>query len=312
MTHHHSDQVHHHEHHHHHHELNHLSQVNRAFAIGIVLNLVFTLVEFVVGFAYNSLALLSDAAHNLSDVASLLISLFGLKLAQQAASHSYTYGYKKASVLASLLNALLLFYIVGEIVLETIARMNNPAQLSGLPIMITAFVGIFINGFSAYLFHKDQSHDLNIRGAFLHLLVDALVSFGVVVSGLLIYFTGGVLVDTIISLAIAVMIVLSTIPLFRQSLRLLLDGVPNTIDLTKIRAALLRHPAIGDLHHLHVWALGTQETALTVHLVLHQNLPCAAFKEIKAELQKLLLPLGIQHCTFEFEFANEACEESHC
>ena len=209
---------HHHDHHHHHHSVDNLSSLNRAFYIGIGVNLLYTVLEYGVGFHTDSLALISDASHNLSDVASLVISLIGLKLAQRAATALYTYGYKKASIFASLINAVLLVNIVIKIVIESIERLISAPELPGGVIMITAGIGIVINGLSAYLFHQGQKDDINVRGAFLHLLVDALVSVGVVVSGGIIALTGWTLADPIISLVIAAVILFSTWSLLSSAL----------------------------------------------------------------------------------------------
>lgn len=169
-----------------------LDNINRAFYIGIGMNLIYTIVEFAIGFQVNSLALISDAGHNLSDVASLIISLIGMKLAQKVSTQTYTYGYKKASILASLINAILLIFIVIKISIEAIERLNAPPEMTGNVIIITAGIGVIINTISAFLFYKGQKSDINVKGAFLHLLVDALVSVGVIVSGVIIYFTGGI------------------------------------------------------------------------------------------------------------------------
>ena len=201
---------HHHDHSHHHHHVPDLKRINQAFYVGIGANALYTLIEFVVGIRINSLALISDASHNLSDVATLIISLLGMKLAQKGATSLYTYGYKKASILASFVNAVILCLIVIKIGIESIERFSNPPQMLGSMIMITALIGVFINGVSAFLFYKGQKDDINIKGAFLHLLVDALVSFGVIVSGIIISFTGWNIIDPIISFVIAFVILFST------------------------------------------------------------------------------------------------------
>ena len=203
------DHDHHHDHHHHH-TVTDLSALNRAFYIGIGLNLLYTLIEFVVGFKVNSLALISDASHNLSDVASLVISLIGMKLAHHAATQLYTYGYKKASILASLINAVLLMYIVIKIFIEAFERLSNPPEMAGAAIVITAFIGVIINGLSAFLFYKGQKNDINIKGAFLPLLLDALVSVGVIISGAIMYFTGWYIADPISSFMVGIVILFST------------------------------------------------------------------------------------------------------
>ena len=235
---------HHHDHSHHHHHVPDLKRINQAFYVGIGANALYTLIEFVVGIRINSLALISDASHNLSDVATLIISLLGMKLAQKGATSLYTYGYKKASILASFINAVILCLIVIKIAIESIERFSNPPQMLGSMIIITALIGIFINGLSAFLFYKGQKDDINIKGAFLHLLVDALVSFGVIVSGIIISFTGWNIIDPIISFVIAFVILFSTWSLLKESVKLILDGVPQQISNENIQQILENHPNI--------------------------------------------------------------------
>lgn len=301
---------HHHDHHHHHHSVDNLSSLNRAFYIGIGVNLLYTVLEYGVGFHTDSLALISDASHNLSDVASLVISLIGLKLAQRAATALYTYGYKKASIFASLINAVLLVSIVIKIVIESIERFISAPELPGGVIMITAGIGIVINGLSAYLFHQGQKDDINVRGAFLHLLVDALVSVGVVVSGGIIALTGWTLADPIISLVIAGVILLSTWSLLSESTKLLLDGVPKQIHKEEIETLIRTFPGVASVHHLHVWALSSAQNALTVHLVLKEGMALHDFQ--KAELKHALAHHHIGHTTFEIEEAGTECADKTC
>ena len=301
---------HHHDHHHHHHSVDNLSSLNRAFYIGIGVNLLYTVLEYGVGFHTDSLALISDASHNLSDVASLVISLIGLKLAQRAATALYTYGYKKASIFASLINAVLLVSIVIKIVIESIERLISAPELPGGVIMITAGIGIVINGLSAYLFHQGQKDDINVRGAFLHLLVDALVSVGVVVSGGIIALTGWTLADPIISLVIAGVILLSTWSLLSESTKLLLDGVPKQIHKEEIEILIRTFPGVASVHHLHVWALSSAQNALTVHLVLKEGMALHDFQ--KAELKHALAHHHIGYTTFEIEEAGTECADKTC
>ena len=301
---------HHHDHHHHHHSVDNLSSLNRAFYIGIGVNLLYTALEYGVGFHTDSLALISDASHNLSDVASLVISLIGLKLAQRAATALYTYGYKKASIFASLINAVLLVSIVIKIVIESIERLISAPELPGGVIMITAGIGIVINGLSAYLFHQGQKDDINVRGAFLHLLVDALVSVGVVVSGGIIALTGWTLADPIISLVIAGVILLSTWSLLSESTKLLLDGVPKQIHKEEIEILIRTFPGVASVHHLHVWALSSAQNALTVHLVLEEGMTPHDFQ--KAELKHALAHHHIGHTTLEIEESGTECADKTC
>lgn len=303
---------HHHDHSHHHHHVPDLKRINQAFYVGIGANALYTLIEFVVGIRINSLALISDASHNLSDVATLIISLLGMKLAQKGATSLYTYGYKKASILASFINAVILCLIVIKIAIESIERFSNPPQMLGSMIIITALIGIFINGLSAFLFYKGQKDDINIKGAFLHLLVDALVSFGVIVSGIIISFTGWNIIDPIISFVIAFVILFSTWSLLKESVKLILDGVPQQISNENIQQILENHPNIASVHHIHIWALSSSENALTAHLVLKEGVSLETFMEVKKELKHELFHQGIQHATLEIDCLSVTCDDTSC
>ncbi|CEN47881.1 cation diffusion facilitator family transporter [Capnocytophaga canis] len=289
-----------------------LESINRAFYIGIGLNLVYTIIEFVVGFRINSLALISDASHNLSDVASLVISLLGLKLTQKAATYSFTYGYKKASILASFINAVLLVYIAVKIILEAIERFDAPPEMAGSMIIITATIGVIINALSAFLFYKGQKQDVNVKGAFLHLLVDALVSVGVIVSGVIIHFTGWYTADVLTSLVVAVVILVSTWNLLTESVKLILDGVPQSIKVDKIRQIMESHPKVCSVHHIHIWALSSQENALTAHLVIEDSSTFEEIDQLKKEIRHTLQHEHIQHTTFEVELSKMKCKCDDC
>ena len=301
-----------HEGHCHHHSVSSLENINRAFYIGIGLNLLYTVIEFAVGFKINSLALISDASHNLSDVASLGISLIGIILAQKASTHSLTYGYKKASILASLINAILLVFIVFKIIIEAVERLNTPPQMESSSIIITAAIGVVINAVSAFLFYKGQKHDINFKGAFLHLMVDALVSVGVIISGVIIYFTGWNLADVVISFIIAVVILISTWGLLTESIKLSLNGVPEGINPNEIQKLIEEIPAIEQTHHLHIWAMSSSENALTVHLVVNEGISFQEMEQIKKELRHKLEHHNIQHSTFEIESSGCKCDQEFC
>lgn len=298
----------HHGHHGHsgHHEHHHGSmtdskgELKRAFLLGITLNLVYVIVEGAFGFISNSMGLLSDAGHNLSDVASLLIALIAFLVAHRKPSEYYTYGYRKSTVVASVVNAIILYVAVALILIESVRKLIHPEVVEGNVVAWVAGVGVVVNGITAWLFMKDSKHDLNIKGAFLHMAADTLVSVGVVVSGIIIYFTGWNIIDPIIGIAVAVMIAVTSWSLLHDSLRLAFDGVPSDIDMDKIKKAIAGLPEVESFHHLHVWALSTTETAMTVHVVLRNN----------EDLDKAILgvrdavkPLGITHCTVEAETA---------
>ena len=296
-----------HEHHHdHHHEI---TSLNKAFIIGISLNLVFVVAEFLAGFWYNSLGLLSDAGHNLGDVASLVLAMLAFRLAKVQPTSRYTYGYKKSTVLVSLLNAVILLVAVGIIIGESVGKLFHPQPVEGDAIAWVAGIGVVINAVTAWLFMKDKDKDLNVKGAYLHMAADALVSVGVVVSGIIITYTGWSIIDPIIGLGIAVIIIVSTWGLLHDSLRLSLDGVPVGIDAQKIQQLIMEQPGVENCHHLHIWALSTTETALTAHIVIDN---ITQLEEVKHHIKEALEEAGIHHATLEFEDERATCCKECC
>ena len=294
-----------HEHSHQHSHAINAESLNKAFIIGIVLKLAFVVIEFAAGFWFDSLALLSDAGHNLSDVVSLVLALLAFRLAKVKANERYTYGYKKSTILVSLLNAVILLVAVGAIVIESIHKLSNPAVVPGGAIAWVAGVGVLINAFTAFLFMKDKEKDLNVKGAYLHMAADALVSVGVLVAGIVISRTGWYIIDPIIGLIVAVVILISTWNLLHDSLRLTLDGVPTSIDSQKVVEAIRALPGVDDVHHIHIWAISTTENALTAHIVLKQP---ESMQEVKHLIRHRLEDFGIGHATLEFEVPGEHCE----
>ena len=295
---------------HHHHEHNHqLISLNKAFIIGITLNIAFVIVEFGVGFYYNSLGLLSDAGHNLGDVASLVLAMLAFRLQKVHPNNRYTYGYKKSTILVSLLNAVILLVAVGIIIAESVDKLFHPVSVDGSAIAWTAGVGVVINALTAWLFMKDKDKDLNVKGAYLHMAADALVSVGVVVSGIIITYTGWSIIDPIIGLGIAVIIIVSTWGLLHDSLRLSLDGVPVGIDAQKIQQIIMEQPGVENCHHLHIWALSTTETALTAHIVIDN---ITQLEEVKQHIKEALEEAGIHHATLEFEDERATCCKECC
>ena len=290
--------------HQHSHAIN-AESLNKAFIIGIVLNLAFVVIEFAAGFWFDSLALLSDAGHNLSDVVSLVLALLAFRLAKVKANERYTYGYKKSTILVSLLNAVILLVAVGAIVIESIHKLSNPAVVPGGAIAWVAGVGVLINAFTAFLFMKDKEKDLNVKGAYLHMAADALVSVGVLVAGIVISRTGWYIIDPIIGLIVAVVILISTWNLLHDSLRLTLDGVPTSINSQQVVESIRALPGIDDVHHIHIWAISTTENALTAHIVLKQ---AEDMQEVKHLIRHRLEDFGIGHATLEFEVPGEHCE----
>lgn len=241
---------------------------NRAFAIGIALNIAFVALEAFYGWKVNSLALLADAGHNLSDVAGLVLAWGGALAGRLRPDARHTYGWKRATILAAFANALLLLVAMGSLAWEAIGRLGAPGPVQGVTIMLVAGAGIVINGATALLFMRGSKNDLNIRGAFLHMAADTLVSVGVVVAGALALWFGWNWLDPVTSLLITVVIVVGTWSLFRQSLHLLFDGVPEAIDLPEVRAYLESLPGVTRVDDLHVWAVGTSQVALTAHLII--------------------------------------------
>lgn len=306
------DHSHSHSHGHHHHDHTpKLDHLNAAFIIGIILNSAFVIIEVVAGLATHSLSLLTDAGHNLSDVAGLALALLAFKLAKVSATDKYTYGYKRSTIIVSFFNALVLFVAVGFIGYEAIVRFMHPEKIEGGTMAWVAFIGIGINAFTAWLFVKDKDKDLNVKGAYLHMAVDAIVSFGVVISGLIIYFTKLYWIDSAVSLIIAIVILKGTWSLLKDSLRLEMDGVPKEMDLDKIKAELLKGKGVVDVHHMHVWALSTTENALTAHIVIDPAF-VSTFDNIKKDLRHRLEHLDISHSTFEPEFNDEDCKKKDC
>ena len=253
------------------------AEFNRAFAIGIALNTGFVAFEAFYGLKVNSLALLADAGHNLSDVAGLVLAWGGALAGNLRPSPSHTYGWKRASILAAFANGLLLLLAMGSLAWEAVGRLSHPSPAAGGTIMAVAAVGIVINTATALLFMKGREHDLNIRGAFLHMAADALVSVGVVVAGALALWKGWNWIDPVMSLVIVVVILAGTWKLFRQSLHMLFDGVPFEIKPDVVRKYLESLPGVREVHDLHIWAMSTSQNALTAHLFMPEGQPGDAF-----------------------------------
>ncbi|HEY7673989.1 MAG TPA: cation diffusion facilitator family transporter [Burkholderiales bacterium] len=290
----------------HHHDHPHPQSYNRAFAIGIVLNLGFVVVEAVYGVLAHSMALLADAGHNLSDVLALALAWGASSLARRGPTQRFTYGFRSSSILAALLNAALLLVVTGGLAWEAIQRLAAPGAVAGQTLIWVALAGIAVNGASAMLFARDRRRDINMRGAFLHMAGDAAVSLGVVVAGIGIVFTGWLWLDPLVGLFIAVVIVASTWGLLRDSAALALNAVPGHIDPAKLRAYLEKLPGVGEVHDLHVWAMSTTETALTVHLVMPSGHPGDGFMtSVCAELRE---KFGVQHPTIQVETGAHPCE----
>lgn len=239
----------------------------RAFAVGVLLNIGFVAVEAGYGWWVNSLALLADAGHNLSDVLGLLMAWAGYALSKVAPSPRRTYGWRGSTILAAVFNALLLLVAVGGIAWEAIGRLSNPAEVAAPVVIAVALVGVIINSLTALLFMRGRHEDLNIRGAYLHMAADALLSLGVAAAGIVIWATHWLWVDPVTSLIIAAVILISTWGLLRESLHLALQAVPEKIDVDGVERFLSSLPGVSEIHDLHIWAMSTTEVAMTVHLV---------------------------------------------
>ena len=290
----------------HNHNHNHSHQVgdyNRAFAIGIALNLIFVVIETIYGVLSDSLALIADAGHNLSDVFSLLLAWGASYLAKKAATEKRTYGLRKATVMASLGSAILLLIALGGIAWEAVNRVSDPAPVEGMTVIVVAAIGVVINTLTALLFVSGQKNDLNIKGAFLHMAADAVVSLGVVVAGLFILFKGWLWIDPVISLVIVVVILIGTLGLLKDSLNYALDAVPDSIDIPELRQYFIGLESVERIHDLHVWPLSTTEIALTVHLVVNDTELDNQF--LRNQQQYLHDHFGIAHSTLQIESSRD-------
>ncbi|EIT86448.1 cation diffusion facilitator family transporter [Fictibacillus macauensis ZFHKF-1] len=297
--------AHHHDHHHH------PTHYGKAFAVGIVLNTLFIIIEVIYGITADSLALLADAGHNLSDVLGLAIAWIAVRLGNALPTKKHTWGLKKSSVMAALLNALLLLVAIGAIAWEAIQRFWQPAPVAGVSVMIVAGIGILINGFTAVLFMSGSKKDLNIKGAYLHMAADAIVSAGVVVAGAIIYGTGLTWLDPIVSLLIAIVIFTSTWSLLKESIHFSLDAVPEGIQTDDVLAYLRKQEGVLSVHDLHIWGMSTTETALSVHIVLHSLTHSDMFlKKVTADLHDRF---NIEHATIQLETNSYSCslEDDH-
>lgn len=281
---------------HHHHGAR---DYNRAFAIGVSLNAVFVIVEAGYGISSGSLALVADAGHNLSDVLSLLLAWGASFLAARTATEKRTYGYRKVTIMASLISAILLLFALGSIAWEAVGRFAAPEPVEGMVVLVVAGIGVIINTATALLFVSGQKEDLNIRGAFLHMVADAGVSLGVVAAGVIILLKGWLWVDPVISLVIVLVILLSTLGLLRDSINHVIDAVPKNVDIAGIRSYLTGLDNVTLIHDLHVWPLSTTEIALTVHvMVTDEQLNNDFLREIELYLHD---HFGIEHATIQVE-----------
>ena len=302
----------HHSHNHDHHDHDHghshgPKNYNFAFAFGIGLNLIFVIVEAVYGYFSHSLALMADAGHNLSDVAGLVLAWAAVWLTTKKPSSRYTYGFRKSTILSALLNAIILLLAIGIIIWEAIGRLQNPAVIESKTVMIVAAVGIFINGLTAMLFFRDKDHDINLKGAYLHMAADALISLGVVISAVIISYTSWNWLDPLVSIVISLIIIYGTWDLLKNSVHLSMDAVPYGIDSLEVKKYLESISYVKEVHDLHIWPISTTENALSVHIsVVDPTIKNENINEISKVLKERF---KIDHPTLQFEKWDE---DYHC
>ena len=281
----------------------------RIVVLSIVLNLLYVAIETAVGFWNQSLGLLSDAGHNLGDVFSLLLVALSFLLARRAGGKRFSYGYRKGTILISLANSLLLMIAVGAILVECVHKLLHPDVTNGLAVFWTALAGILVNGLSAFLLGFSGSDDLNMRVAFLHMLSDALVSLGVALSGVVIFFTGITWLDPLTGILVAIFIIASSWKLLWESLRLSMDAVPQEIDMDVLLERLESLEHVVEVHHVHVWAISTRQTALTAHMVIDD---LSRMDQLRAQARKVLELWNITHVTLEMETPDTSCQDKGC
>jgi len=291
----------------HNHSHNTNTNLGNAFKTGITLNLIFIIVEVIFGFSSNSMALLSDAGHNLCDVLTLVFSWIAVLLSQRKPSLKFTYGFRRSTILIALLNTIFLLVAVVFIVWETIQRIGSPEGINSKSVITVASIGIIINGFTAWLFMKGKKHDLNIRSAFIHFIADALVSLGVVIGGIIMILTGITWIDSILSLIIVVVILYSTFHLLIDSVDLALDAVPKNINIMEVQSYLESLHEVSSIHDLHIWALSTTDAALTVHLITKTPTDIGFISSVQKQLSE---KFTIEHSTIQVEYGltNSGCK----
>lgn len=284
------------EHTHHNHTAD---NIGNAFKTGITVNIVFIVLEVIFGLVSNSMALLADAGHNFSDVLALVFSWIAVRLSQRKPTLKFTYGFRRSTILIALLNTMLLLVAVGVIAWETIGRIGKPVHIDSGSIITVAAIGIVVNGFTAWLFMGGKKHDLNIRSAFIHFIADTLVSLGVVITGIIISYTGITWIDWVVSFAIIGVILYSTYHLLVDSVTLSLDAVPENVNIQEVRNFLQEKPEVSGVHDLHIWPMSTTDAALSVHLVTRKQTGIAFIQEIQQQLHQ---KFDIEHSTIQIEY----------
>jgi cobalt-zinc-cadmium efflux system protein len=283
------------------HSHNHDIKLGTAFKIGISINIIFVVAEALSGVFSNSMSLVADAGHNLSDVLALVFSWIAVILSQRKPTLKFTYGFRRSTILVALLNTIVLLVAVGIILYETIQRLRNPVEINAGSVMIVATIGIAVNAFTAWLFMKGKKDDINIRSAFIHFVADALVSFGVVVGGIIMIFTGIHWIDSFVSFAIIAVILYSSYNLLIDSVNLALDAVPENIKIEHVHEYFKSLPEVAGVHDLHIWSLGTTDAALTVHLTTCVPTNVNFIGSIQRHLHE---QFKIEHSTIQVEYGN--------
>ena len=276
-------------------------RLGNAFKIGITINILFVIAEALAGFISNSMALIADAGHNLSDVLALVFSWVGVVLAKRQPTLKFTYGFRRSTILVALLNTILLLVAVSFIIYETVQRLHKPLEINTNSMMLVAAIGIGVNAFTAFLFMKGRENDLNVRSAFIHFVADALVSLGVVIAGILISLTGIQWIDTVVSFAIIAVILYASYNLLIDSVNLALDAVPENIKIESVRDYLVNLPEVTGVHDLHIWSLGTTDAALTVHLTTSVQTSVSFISSIQHHLHE---QFNIEHSTIQVEYGD--------
>ena len=291
------------------HSHNHDINLANTFKIGIAINVIFIVIEVFYGFFSNSMALVADAGHNFSDVLALVFSWIAVILSQRKPTLRFTYGFRRSTILIALINTIILLVTVAFIVMETIERLSKPTVININSVIIVAAIGVVVNGVTAWLFLKGKKQDLNIRSAFVHFIADTLVSLGVVVSGVIMAFTGIVWFDSLVSFAIIVVILYSSYHLLIDSVSLALDAVPKNINIEAVREYLSSLPEVSNIHDLHIWALSTTDAALTVHLTTQTLTDTEFISNIQHQLQE---QFNIEHTTIQVEYGTANADCANC
>jgi len=278
--------------------------ISNFLFLAILLNFAFVVFEIIAGWRTHALSLLSDAGHNLGDMLGLLLVVAGFRLAEVKPSRFFTFGLKKTTILISLVNALILMVVLCGILVESVLRLQNPSEVNGLSISAVAGIGIVVKAVTALLLYREQQDDLSVRSAFLHTAADVMIALGVVVSGLLIWLTGKSIIDPIVGIVIALILLVPALKLLYESFRLSIDGTPKGIDADEVMQTMMTVPHVVDVHHLHIWALSTKETALMAHVRVDD---AACVGEVKHRLQQLLQTKKITHITIDTELNAAEC-----